>query len=127
MNEPVAGNYYPVNAAAYIKDAKAQLSLLVDRSQVRRLPWLTRQCWVMAHYRGHPSVHESLVALGLQGVGSLRDGELEVMVHRRGLVDDRRGKANHSSILLLIDGLGIERLSDPLVHGLWMAQAWASR
>lgn len=35
VNEPVAGNYYPVNAAAYIKDVKAQLSLLVDRSQVR--------------------------------------------------------------------------------------------
>jgi len=31
--EPVAGNYYPVNAAAYIKDNVKQLSILNDRSQ----------------------------------------------------------------------------------------------
>jgi len=31
--EPVAGNYYPVNAAAYIKDSKKQYSILNDRSQ----------------------------------------------------------------------------------------------
>ena len=30
--EPVAGNYYPVNAAMYIEDENAALSLLVDRS-----------------------------------------------------------------------------------------------
>ena len=30
----MAGNYYPVNAAAYIKDEeRAQLSVVVDRSQ----------------------------------------------------------------------------------------------
>jgi hypothetical protein len=31
--EPVAGNFYPVNAAIYIEDNNAALSLLVDRSQ----------------------------------------------------------------------------------------------
>ena len=31
--EPVAGNYYPVNAAIYIEDANASLAVLVDRSQ----------------------------------------------------------------------------------------------
>ena len=59
MNEPSAGNYYPVNAATYIKDDEAQLSILVDRSQ---------------------------------GAASLRNGELELMVHRRTLFDDARGK-----------------------------------
>jgi hypothetical protein len=33
VTEPVAGNYYPVNAAAYIKDTNKQLSILNDRSQ----------------------------------------------------------------------------------------------
>lgn len=33
LHEPVAGNYYPVNAAIYIEDANASLALLVDRSQ----------------------------------------------------------------------------------------------
>jgi alpha-mannosidase len=31
--EPIAGNYYPVNAAIYIEDSLAALALLVDRSQ----------------------------------------------------------------------------------------------
>lgn len=35
MHEPIAGNYYPITAALYLKDkeAKAQLSILSDRSQ----------------------------------------------------------------------------------------------
>jgi hypothetical protein len=33
VNEPVAGNYYPVNVGAFIKDAAAQFSILNDRSQ----------------------------------------------------------------------------------------------
>jgi len=31
--EPVAGNYYPVNGVAYIKDSNRQISILNDRSQ----------------------------------------------------------------------------------------------
>jgi hypothetical protein len=32
VNEPVAGNYYPVNVGIYLKDAATQLSILTDRS-----------------------------------------------------------------------------------------------
>jgi len=31
--EPVAGNYYPVNAAMFMQDANASMAILVDRSQ----------------------------------------------------------------------------------------------
>lgn len=58
QTEPIAGNYYPINSAVAIKDASAQLTLLVDRAQ---------------------------------GAGSVADGVLEVMIHRRLLVDDSRG------------------------------------
>ncbi|KAI5057211.1 hypothetical protein GOP47_0027226 [Adiantum capillus-veneris] len=32
VNEPVAGNYYPLNLGMYIKDSEIELSLLVDRA-----------------------------------------------------------------------------------------------
>jgi hypothetical protein len=57
-DQPVAGNYYPVNAAIYLKDSTRQITILNDRAQ---------------------------------GGSSLNDGQLELMVHRRVLVDDRRG------------------------------------
>lgn len=33
VTEPVAGNYYPVTAAAYVQDGSRQLAVIVDRSQ----------------------------------------------------------------------------------------------
>ncbi|CAN1342026.1 Probable alpha-mannosidase At5g66150 [Linum perenne] len=32
VNQPVAGNYYPLNLGAYINDSKTELSVLVDRA-----------------------------------------------------------------------------------------------
>uniref|UniRef100_A0A6Q2Y3L4 Alpha-mannosidase n=1 Tax=Esox lucius TaxID=8010 RepID=A0A6Q2Y3L4_ESOLU len=58
QTEPVAGNYYPINSRAYIKDEKDQLTVVTDRSQ---------------------------------GGGSIQDGSLEIMLHRRLLHDDVRG------------------------------------
>lgn len=57
--ERVAGNYFPVTTAIMVRDSRAQLTVLTDRSQA--------------------------------GSGSVNDGELELMVHRRLLQDDRRG------------------------------------
>ena len=56
--EPIAGNYYPANIGAFIKDDESMMAVLNDRSQ---------------------------------GVTSLHEGELEFMIHRRLLEDDRRG------------------------------------
>lgn len=64
--EPIAGNYYPINSAIFIKDNdvasnnsdKVSLAILTDRSL---------------------------------GGGSIYDGELEIMVHRRTKADDGRG------------------------------------
>jgi len=55
MNEPVSGNYYPINSRIWIKDQTRQLTILTDRSH---------------------------------GGGSIHDGSLEIMVHRRVLFDE---------------------------------------
>ncbi|XP_036420170.1 lysosomal alpha-mannosidase isoform X2 [Colossoma macropomum] len=58
QTEPIAGNYYPINSRAFIKDDKAQLTVVTERSQ---------------------------------GVSSIYNGSLEIMLHRRLLKDDYRG------------------------------------
>ncbi|KAL1316028.1 alpha-mannosidase-like [Arachis hypogaea] len=58
VNQPVAGNYYPLNLGIYIKDKKSEFSVLVDRAT---------------------------------GGASIRDGEVELMLHRRMLTEDGRG------------------------------------
>ncbi|XP_027359889.1 alpha-mannosidase-like [Abrus precatorius] len=58
VNQPVAGNYYPLNLGIYIKDKKSELSVLVDRAT---------------------------------GGASIRDGQVELMLHRRIVFDDGRG------------------------------------
>ncbi|XP_038999526.1 probable alpha-mannosidase At5g13980 [Hibiscus syriacus] len=60
VNQPVAGNYYPINLGMYMKDDNKELSVLVDRSV---------------------------------GGASIKDGQLELMLHRRLLRDDGRGVA----------------------------------
>ncbi|XP_061576630.1 lysosomal alpha-mannosidase [Cololabis saira] len=58
QSEPIAGNYYPINSRAFIKDDDNQLTVITDRSQ---------------------------------GGGSIQNGSLEIMLHRRLLYDDYRG------------------------------------
>ncbi|KFK28275.1 hypothetical protein AALP_AA8G495400 [Arabis alpina] len=58
VNEPIAGNYYPLNLGMYTKDKKVELSVLVDRAT---------------------------------GGASIKDGEIELMLHRRTCMDDSRG------------------------------------
>jgi len=58
ISEPVAGNYYPVNALISLDDGEMELAVLTDVSM---------------------------------GGASLKDGQLELMVHRRIQDDDSRG------------------------------------
>ncbi|KAL6195936.1 hypothetical protein ACLB2K_031553 [Fragaria x ananassa] len=64
VNQPVAGNYYPVifltllNLGIFTSDNKSEFSVLVDRAT---------------------------------GGSSIQDGQVEMMLHRRLLVDDGRG------------------------------------
>ncbi|XP_020533563.1 alpha-mannosidase At3g26720 isoform X2 [Jatropha curcas] len=58
VNQPVAGNYYPINLGIYVQDNSTELSVLVDRSV---------------------------------GGSSLVDGQIELMLHRRLIHDDKRG------------------------------------
>ncbi|XP_058003498.1 probable alpha-mannosidase At5g13980 isoform X2 [Hevea brasiliensis] len=60
VNQPAAGNYYPINLGIYTKDDKKEFSVLVDRAL---------------------------------GGSSLVDGQIELMLHRRLLLDDSRGVA----------------------------------
>ncbi|ESW33614.1 hypothetical protein PHAVU_001G084700 [Phaseolus vulgaris] len=60
VNQPAAGNYYPINLGIYMEDNKTEFSVLVDRAI---------------------------------GGSSLQDGQIELMLHRRLLLDDSRGVA----------------------------------
>eukprot|EP01116_Phalansterium_solitarium_P019911 TRINITY_DN5728_c0_g2_i1.p1 TRINITY_DN5728_c0_g2~~TRINITY_DN5728_c0_g2_i1.p1 ORF type:complete len:1012 (-),score=366.51 TRINITY_DN5728_c0_g2_i1:80-3115(-) len=83
VTEPISGNYYPLNTAAYIKDVAvdAQLTIVTDRSH---------------------------------GVGSVDNGELELMYQRRLLYDDSRGVGealNESAPIRVFDYLAVTKAS----------------
>ncbi|KAI3960584.1 hypothetical protein MKX01_003758 [Papaver californicum] len=58
VNQPIAGNYYPLNLGIFTSDKKSEFSVLVDRAT---------------------------------GGASIKDGEIEIMLHRRIIFDDGRG------------------------------------
>lgn len=76
VNQPVAGNYYPINLGIYIQDGKKEFSVLVDRSL---------------------------------GGSSIVDGQIELMLHRRLLLDDSRGVAEalNETVCVLDDCRGL--------------------
>lgn len=58
VNQPEAGNYYPINLGIFTTDKKSEFSVLVDRAT---------------------------------GGSSIKDGQVELMLHRRMIFDDGRG------------------------------------
>ena len=81
--EPIAGNYYPITAAAYMVDENAglQLSVLSDRSEGLSL---NNYCFL----DNAMTLIDDSVSVG---VASVMNGQLELMVHRRLLADDDKG------------------------------------
>ncbi|KAJ0096736.1 hypothetical protein Patl1_29103 [Pistacia atlantica] len=71
VNQPVAGNYYPLNLGIYTKDKKSELSVLVDRAT---------------------------------GGASIKDGQVELMLHRRLLEDDGRGVGEALDEMVCVGG-----------------------
>ncbi len=69
VHEPIAGNYYPINTAIYVDEATTQNNLSSTRS---------------------PAAF-AIVTDRSQGGGSIVNGTVELMVHRRTLADDDRG------------------------------------
>ena len=70
--EPVAGNYYPVNTAIYVEGKQQEQRNDKSSSPPR-------------------SAAFAVVTDRTQGGSSILDGTIELMVHRRTLVDDGRG------------------------------------
>lgn len=68
--EPVAGNYYPINAAIYVDEKENTTNETGLRETGPAFAVVTDRT---------------------QGGGSILDGTIELMVHRRTLVDDYRG------------------------------------
>uniref|UniRef100_A0A6M2F2G9 Alpha-mannosidase n=1 Tax=Populus davidiana TaxID=266767 RepID=A0A6M2F2G9_9ROSI len=92
VNQPIAGNYYPINLGLYMQDNSSEFSILVDRSV---------------------------------GGSSIVDGQLELMLHRRLLIDDSRGvgEALNETVCVLEDCRGLTIVGkyflriDPLREG----------
>lgn len=76
VNQPVAGNYYPINLGIYMQDSRKEFSVLVDRAV---------------------------------GGSSVVDGQIELMLHRRLLLDDSRGvdEALNETVCVLDDCRGL--------------------
>mmetsp|Transcript_25642 Transcript_25642/g.27549 ORF Transcript_25642/g.27549 Transcript_25642/m.27549 type:complete len:502 (-) Transcript_25642:69-1574(-) len=73
--EPIAGNYYPVTTGIYVDEITEEVVSRKNKKDLRQTP---------------PAAF-AVVTDRTQGGGSILDGTLELMVHRRTLVDDARG------------------------------------
>nr|XP_043614554.1 alpha-mannosidase At3g26720-like isoform X2 [Erigeron canadensis] len=77
VNEPVAGNYYPVNLGAYVEDESMELSVLVDRA-VGGSSLVDGQIELMLHRR--------LLYDDVKGVGEVLNETICVQDDCKGLV-----------------------------------------
>jgi hypothetical protein len=75
VEEPVAGNYYPLNAIAHIKDQFSQFSVLPDRSQGAVFPLWYGERWCQSFVTLTLLSRNSLL-MSLCGVKILMDCEL---------------------------------------------------
>ena len=97
VTEPVAGNYYPLTAAIAIKVHLPSISHPpAEQGLARPVHW-NWQCKGPDQRLGcaqdEGEAELSVLTDRAQGGTSLRSGEIEVMVHRRTLLEDFRGVA----------------------------------
>ncbi|GJY15527.1 glycosyl hydrolase family 38 protein [Tanacetum coccineum] len=90
VNEPVAGNYYPINLGAYVEDGSKELSVLVDRA-VGGSSLVDGQIELMLHRR--------LLFDDAKGVG-------EVLNETICVVDDCKGLVVQGKFYIRIDPIG---------------------
>ncbi|GMP29805.1 hypothetical protein CsSME_00004761 [Camellia sinensis var. sinensis] len=90
VNQPVAGNYYPVNLGIYIKDESTELSVLVDRA-VGGSSLVDGQIELMLHRR---LIHDDA-----RGVGEALNEEVCVL-------DECKGLTVQGKFYIRIDPLG---------------------
>lgn len=90
VNEPVAGNYYPINLGAYVEDGSKELSVLVDRA-VGGSSLVDGQIELMLHRR--------LLFDDVKGVG-------EVLNETICVVDDCKGLVVQGKFYIRIDPIG---------------------
>jgi lysosomal alpha-mannosidase len=74
VNEPVSGNYYPINSRIWIKDQTRQFTVLTGKKDILDNLFLFSICTDRS-----------------QGGGSIHDGSVEILLHRRLIVDDKFG------------------------------------
>ncbi|KAK1369859.1 Alpha-mannosidase [Heracleum sosnowskyi] len=77
VNQPIAGNYYPINLGIYVKDEKMELSVLVDRA-VGGASLVDGQIELMLHRR---LLHDDS-----RGVGEVLNEEVCVLKDCKGLM-----------------------------------------
>ncbi|KAI3784614.1 hypothetical protein L1987_43716 [Smallanthus sonchifolius] len=90
INEPVAGNYYPINLGAYVEDGTMELSVLVDRA-VGGSSLVDGQIELMLHRR--------LLFDDVKGVG-------EVLNETICVLDDCKGLVVQGKFYIRIDPMG---------------------
>ncbi|KAI3725915.1 hypothetical protein L1987_65711 [Smallanthus sonchifolius] len=90
VNEPVAGNYYPINLGAYVEDGTLELSVLVDRA-VGGSSLVDGQIELMLHRR--------LLFDDVKGVGELLNETICVL-------DDCKGLVVQGKFYIRIDPMG---------------------
>ena len=105
IDEPVAGNYYPINAAAYLLDPPSSSHPPTSSSSSS-----TNKKPSSSSSSSSPRRQFSLLVDRSQGVASLLPGQLDLLLQRRLLIDDHRGVGEP------LNGTSVHSPTHPTTH-----------